>query len=563
MCVAVAAGLQLCVLPIIKECARVIQLASHKQPGAVSQLGVVGLTVVVLYGLRYWFVRGQTYFLSEAASKLAGNLRIRLFDKLQRLPISYFNEKRSGDIQSVLTNDVGIYQTAVGIIRDSIDAPIKGVGACIYVFWSQWQLGLITLVFLPLMFQVIQRNGRKMKERQLIVQQELGNMTAMSQEALQGIRVIKSFNAEQAMSDLHRGIVQSWFASQMRAVRTLASLRPLVEFIGAFALAAVVYACGFMAYSGHLHVEDLVALLMALDIVNQGFRSFGSVNNTYGQVQAASQRIYDEVLDVPEPKDDEPGAKTLVDPKGRLEFRNVGFRYPDGTEALRNVSFTIEPGTSLAIVGPSGAGKSTIADLVLRFYDVSEGRILFDGVDIRDLKASDLRAQIGVVPQQTFLFAGTIRANILLGEPNAGEEAMRAAAEAAHVDAFVSQIPTGYDTELGERGVRVSGGEMQRIAIARALVRRPTMLLLDEATSNLDAVSEKAVQEALDGIMKLRTTLFIAHRLTSAARADRIAVLRKGEVIELGSHRELMEKGGAYAAMYSAFSSGVLDDGII
>jgi ABC-type multidrug transport system fused ATPase/permease subunit len=315
-----------------------------------------------------------------------------------------------------------------------------------------------------------------------------------------------------------------------------------------------------MAFHGQLQVEDLGALLLALDIVNQGFRSYGSVNNTYGQVQAASQRIYDEILDVPEPRDDEPGAKTIESPTGHLEFRNVGFHYPDGTPALHNVSFVLEPGKSLALVGPSGAGKSTIADLVLRFYDPTEGQILFDGVDIRELKSSWLRSQIGVVPQQTFLFAGSIRDNILLGAPEASEPAMKAAAVAAHVGAFVDLIPEGYDTELGERGVRVSGGEMQRIAIARALVRKPTLLLLDEATSNLDAVSEKAVQEALDEVMTQRTTLFIAHRLTTAARADTIAMMRKGELIECGSHRELMAKGGAYAAMYCAFNSGVLDD---
>ena len=563
ICVAIAAGLQVCMVQLTKVSLQAIGQASAKDAHAVAELGYIGLAVVLVYALRYWFVRGQTYFLSEAAAKLAGNMRVRLFDKLQRLPISYFNSKRSGDIQSVLTNDVGVYQTAVAIIRDSIDAPIKGIGAAVYVFIMNWQLGLISLAFLPVMFVVIQRNGRKMRARQLIVQRDLGNLTAMSQEALQGIRVIKAFNAERTMSERHAAYVRTWFTSQMRAVRTLASLRPLVEFIGAFAVAAVVYLCGWMAFHGRLQVADLGALLLALDIVNQGFRSYGSVNNTYGQVQAASQRIYDEILNVPEPRDDGPTAKTLENPTGRLEFRNVGFTYPDGTPALKNVSFVLEPGTSLALVGPSGAGKSTIADLVLRFYDPTEGQILFDGVDARELKASHVRSQIGVVPQETFLFAGSIRDNILLGSPGAGEEEMRAAAEAAHVGAFVDLIPEGYDTELGERGVRVSGGEMQRIAIARALVRKPTLLLLDEATSNLDAVSEKAVQGALDEIMKQRTTLFIAHRLTTAARADRIAMMRKGELIECGSHKELMERGGAYAAMYFAFSSGVLDDALV
>ena len=237
----------------------------------------------------------------------------------------------------------------------------------------------------------------------------------------------------------------------------------------------------------------------------------------------------------------------------------MSFAYPDGTQALSGVSFTIEPGTSLALVGPSGSGKSTIADLMLRFYDPTEGQILFDGVDIRELQIGWLRSQIGVVPQQTFLFAGSIADNIRLGAPNATDAEVAEAAGMAHASGFIDAMPLRYDTELGERGVRVSGGEMQRIAIARALVRKPTMLLLDEATSSLDAHSEKAVQEALEEVMRGRTTLFIAHRLTSAARADRILMLRRGEVLEQGTHRELNERNGAYAAMYRAFSSGVME----
>jgi subfamily B ATP-binding cassette protein MsbA len=310
-------------------------------------------------------------------------------------------------------------------------------------------------------------------------------------------------------------------------------------------------------------VADIAAIVYALDVINQGARCLGSVNNTFAQVQAAAERIYGEILDVPDALVDEPGMKELANPVGEIEFRDVSFSYPDGTPAIKNVSFTVEAGKSLALVGPSGAGKSTIADLMLRFYDPSEGQILFDGVDIRELKVSWLRNQIGVVPQQTFLFAGSISDNIRLGAPDATDQEVVEASMAGNADVFISQMPEQYATELGERGVRVSGGEMQRIAIARALVRKPTLLLLDEATSNLDAVSEKAVQEALDRIMKERSTLFIAHRLTTAARADRIVMLRRGEIIESGTHRELMEVDGAYAGMYRAFSSGVLSDEVI
>jgi ABC-type multidrug transport system fused ATPase/permease subunit len=299
--------------------------------------------------------------------------------------------------------------------------------------------------------------------------------------------------------------------------------------------------------------------MLALDRINQSLKAIGGVNSTYKQVEAASDRIHSEVLDVPDQVVDEMLGRVLENVVGRIEFRNVTFAYPDGTEALSDVSFVIEPGTSLALVGPSGAGKSTIADLFLRFYDPTQGQILLDGVDIRDLQISWLRRQIGVVPQQTFLFAGSVNDNIRLGKEDATEAEILEASNSAYADEFIRTMDDGYNSQLGESGIRISGGQRQRIAIARALVRKPTVLLLDEATSALDATSEKAVTEALEVIMKERTTLFIAHRLTTAARADRILVLRKGQVVEIGSHVELMELGGAYASLFRAFSGGLLE----
>lgn len=529
---------------------------------AIRRLGFMSLLIVAVYGLKYWFTRGQTYYLSKAANRLAANLRERLFAKLQRLPVSYFGAKRSGATQSVLTNDVGVYQTAVTIVRDSIDGPIKALSAFGFIVYTQWQLALLTVLFFPVMAFAIQRNARKMKAAQRKVQQDLANLNAITMESLQGVRVVKAFAAEDRVNASYDGMVEKTFGSQMRAVRTQSALRPMVELIGACALAAVLYVSGLLAFHGDLVVADLVALVYALDVINQGFRNLASVNNTYAQVQAASERIYGEILDVPDEHVDTRGTRTIPEPRGEIAFENVSFVYPDGTPAVKNVSFTIPPGTSLALVGPSGAGKSTIADLLLRFYDPTEGRITFDGVDLRELDVAWLRSQIGVVPQTTFLFAGTIADNIRLGRPDATDAEIEEAARAAHADVFVDRLPERFATEIGEQGAGLSGGERQRLAIARALVRRPTVLLLDEATSNLDPESEQAVTAALDDIMRTRTTLFIAHRLTTAARADRILMLRRGEVLELGSHRELLEANGPYAAMYRAFSSGVLDEPI-
>jgi ATP-binding cassette, subfamily B, bacterial MsbA len=546
-------------LPLVKYGVDAIEQAAEKTPGTIERLVWIGLALLGIYLAKYWFTRGQVYYLSRAAARLASNLRLRLFRKLQRMPISYFSGRRAGNIQSILTNDVGVYQTAVTIIRDSIDGPLKSAIAFGYILFNQWQLAVLTLVFLPPMAAVIQYNGRRMRAAQRKVQGDLADLNAVTMEALQGTRVVKAFAAEDQVQAQYGERVETAFQSQMKAVRIQAALRPMIELIGAVALGAVLVACGYLAFYGDLKIGDLVALVFALDVINQGMRNIGSVNSTYNQVQAAAERIYSEVLDVPEEHHEAQGTLTLDCPKGRVEFQDVSFVYPDGTPALRHVSFTLEPGRSLALVGPSGAGKSTIADLLLRFYDPSEGTIRFDGVDVRELDVQWLRSQIGVVPQHTFLFAGTIAENIRMGKPEATDEEVAAAGRAAHADAFVAPLPAGYAEKIGEQGVGLSGGERQRVAIARALVRQPTLLLLDEATSALDATSERAVQEALEEVMRSRTTLFIAHRLTTAARADEILYLRNGEMVEQGSHRSLIEKNGEYAALFRVFSSGMIE----
>ncbi len=527
-------------------------------PSAVTRLGGYCLMVVGLFLVRYWFVRGQTYYLAKAAARLSSDLRERLFSKLLRLPVSYFGEKRVGAINSVLTNDVNVYQNAVGILRDSVDAPVKSVIALGFVFWTQWKLAAVTLLFLPIMAVIIDRNGRKMRKTQGEVQVALADLGASTNEALLGARVIKAFAAEQTVIGRYKALVEKTFSTQMRATKVFATLKPMVELIGAAALATILYLCGQMAYTGQLQLGQVAALIFALDRMNQGFKGFGSISSTYNQVQAASRRIYEEVLDVPDQVVDATTGKEPEGFRGLVEFKNVTFRYPDGTEALNKVSFTINPGESLALVGPSGAGKSTIADLLLRFYDPTEGQILLDGIDLREIKLSWLRNQIGVVPQQTFLFAGSIQENIRLADPLASPEAVTKAANQAHVTEFVNQMESGFDSQIGEGGGRISGGQRQRVAIARALVRNPKILLLDEATSALDAQSEMAVTEALDEVMKERSTLFIAHRLTTAARAQKIVVMSRGQVVEQGSHVELLEANGAYAGLFRAFSGGVL-----
>ena len=545
-----------------KEVLDALNVANFKEVGNISKVWDLAFycgMVIVLYGCRYWFIRGQVFYLSRASARLTSDLRERLFVKLQHLPVAYFSEKRAGAIQSVLTNDVNVFQLAVAVLRDSINAPITAAISLGYVLYNEWRLALVAAIFLPPMAYVIGNNGKRMKRAQSTVQEDLSELSAVTTEALQGTRVIKAFSAEDRIAASYVTEVEKSFESQMRSVRILASLRPLVELIGSGAIATVLLLCGWLSYQGELDLGIVASLMLAFDRINQSLKSLGGVSNTYKQVEAATDRIYREVLDEPDQVVDVAAGRILADLRGQIEFRNVTFAYPDGTEALSNVSFTIEPGTSLALVGPSGAGKSTIADLLLRFYDPTSGQILLDGVDLKDLNISWLRKQIGVVPQQTFLFAGSVSENIRLGKEDATDAEIREASLTAHADEFVVQMDHGYDSPLGESGIRLSGGQRQRIAIARALVRKPTILLLDEATSALDATSEKAVTEALDVVMKERTTLFIAHRLTTAARADRILVIRRGQTVEIGSHAELMERDGSYAGLFRAFSGGLLE----
>lgn len=519
------------------------------------------LILVLIFLLRYIFVRFQTYYLAEAVARLTTALRKKLMSKLLRLPVTYYNEKRSGAVQSILTNDVNVFQSAVQILRDSVEAPIKALVSLSYIVIMQWQMAVVTFLMIPVLGIIVNQNSKKMRRAQADVQVDLAEVGAVTQETLQGVRVVKSFSAEAQMDKQYSSLIQKSLNSQLRTAKLVAKLKPLVELLGAVGLILAFLIGGWLALHGDLRVSKMVVLAIALDNINQGFRGISGLSSTYSAVQAAADRIYGEILDVPEPPEHS-GSLQLKTVRGEIEFRNVSFAYPDGTPALLNVSFTIEPGTSLALVGPSGAGKSTIADLLLRFYEPSDGAIFLDGVNIKDLDVAWLRNQVGVVPQQTFLFAGSIDDNLRLGAPEASEEQIGKALRMAHAENFTAEFRERNLPVLGERGVKLSGGQMQRIAIARALIREPSLLLLDEATSALDAASEQAVTEALQEVMETRTTLFIAHRLTTAARATKILLLKRGQVVEIGSHRELVDKDGEYAALFRLFSAGVLEDGI-
>lgn len=525
-----------------------------RQDEALGTLAFACLGVVALFAIKYVFTRGQVYYLSKASNRLASDLRIRLFDKIMRLPVSYFNSRRTGEIQSVVTNDVNVYQTAVQMVRDSIDGPVKAVIALGAVFIIKWQLGLIALALVPVLAVIVARTGKKVRSAQSKIQSDLASVSALSQEALSGIRVIKAFSAEDKLGGMYRTVVEEQYQSQIVGARRIAALRPLVEVAGAVAIALIMYVCGHLARMDLLQLADIIVIVQALDQVNQGAKAITNVSSTYNQVQAAVDRIHEHVLDQPDETEEMNRGFVPTAAQGRIEFKHVSFAYPDGTTALNDVSFVLEPGESLALVGPSGSGKSTIADLTLRFYDPTEGEITFDGKGYKEICLSWLRHQFAVVPQQTFLFAGTVAENLRLGADDAPEARLHESIEMANASQFVTAAPGGLETMLGERGTRFSGGELQRLSIARALAADPAVLVLDEATSNLDPVSEKLVTDALAKVMAERTTMFIAHRLSTAARAHKIIHLRHGSIVEQGSHAELMANNGLYAKMFQSAS---------
>lgn len=517
-----------------------------------AMLNRVSLTVIGVFALKWFFSYGQVYYLALAGQRLTARLREEVFAHLQRLPLGFFQSRQVGSIQSILTNDIPILQSAVLLTRDVLDAPLRIVAFLIYIYVLNWRLALLATLFLPLIALLIQRLGRQVHRITHQTQGALASVSALVQETLAGVRVIKTFVAEDREIERFTGRNREVLRHSLRGERRRARLRPTVEFIGAVSIALVLWFGGQEVARGQMTTAQLLSFLFLLHQIAQAASGVGAIQLTRKQVRAAAQRIFREVLDVEPEAYDSPTAIPLPPLKGHIQFERVSFRYPTGEQALREISFEIEPGEVVALVGHSGAGKSTLVDLLLRFYQPQEGVIRLDGYDIQQVTLESLRSQIGVVPQQTVLFVGTVAENIAYSKPDATREEIEAAARLAHAHEFIQRLPEGYDTLIGDRGVRLSGGEAQRIAIARALLRNPRILILDEATAALDPVAERSLQQVIEEGRGVRTTLIIAHRWTTVQCADRVLVLERGRLVEQGRHAELLQRGGVYARLYQA-----------
>jgi subfamily B ATP-binding cassette protein MsbA len=519
-------------------------------PEQADLAGTIG-AILVLYFAKGLGAYLSSYLMTDVGQRVVRDVRNVLFRHILGQSAAFFSAQTSGRLMSRITNDVSQVQRAVSeTLGDLARESISLVAFLALLIYYDVRLAVVCLIGTPLVVYPLVRLGQRVRRSTRRSQEALEQITHVSAEAFTGHRIVKAFGAEGRESAAFERASAHFYRTSLKVTSALSALPPLMEFIGGVAFAAALWYGSQEIRAHRLTTGSFVSFMTALFMMYSPLKKLSRVNADLQQADAAAERIF-EMLDMHTEVHERSDAAALPPFVGRVEFCDVRFSYAGSEDStLRGVSFVVGAGQTLAIVGRSGAGKTTLVNLIPRFYDVTDGRLLIDGHDVRDVTLASLRAQIGIVTQETVLFDDTILANIAYGRPTASRAEVEAAARAAHAHEFITQLDDGYETVIGERGQRLSGGQRQRLAIARAILRNSPILILDEATSSLDVESEMLVQDALSTLMLNRTSFVIAHRLSTVRRADAIVVLDHGRIVERGTHEDLLSRGGAYAKLY-------------
>jgi subfamily B ATP-binding cassette protein MsbA len=506
--------------------------------------------IILVFTLRGLLSFGQSYLSDYVGLRIINDVRNKMHEHLQTLSVSFYFRHPTGTLVSRLNSDVALLRS---LLTDALASFLRDatslVVLVIVAFYKDWVLASIAFFVFPASVLPVIRLSANIKRFTRRGQISTGALTALLQESIQGNRIVKAFGMEGYENERFRAENRHLFKQQLRASRIKSAVAPAMELLASIAIGGVVWYGGWSVIAGGRTQGDFMAFMAAMFLMYQPFRNLTKTYTLVHQGIAGAERVF-EILDERSELREKPNAIDAPPFARAIEFHNVDFAYKQ-TPVLRDINLRIRPGEMVALVGMSGAGKSTLADLIPRFFDVTGGKICFDGIDIRDLTLRSLRAQIGIVTQHTFLFNDTIRNNIAYGDPGRSMEDVIAAAKAAHAHEFIMALPKGYDSVTGEMGMQLSGGQRQRLAIARAVLKNAPILVLDEATSALDAESERLVQEALEKLMTTRTTLVIAHRLSTVRRADRIIVLADGRIAEQGTHEQLLARKHEYSRLYA------------